>query len=270
AAAIGLLVLAGFATWRRLTAPVVLPPPAVAADSAVQWEDFAGAEACVECHRAQYDVWRTSTHGRAGGSPSRQVVIARFNGVPIRFQNATVIPRIIASGEYQFAVSQPGRLQLVLTVAGVIGGGHMVGGGTQGFMASFPDGTVRFLPFDFIRRESVWFCNTVGRGDRGWIPITPDVPLEACVDWPPQRILGTHSRFSNCQECHGSQIELTAATSGYQTRYRDLRINCDSCHGPGQRAVAGDAHPGPIARGLLPVSCAEGRIAHGLSARGDA
>jgi len=239
-AAAAAIVAGGLLVWRWRTAPIVLPlPRSVAAEPAVPWDDFLGAEACGECHQAQYRVWRTSTHGRAGGVPSREIVIARFNGVPIRFRDATVTPRVTGSGRYQFAVSQPGRPDVVLTVAGVIGGGHMVGGGTQGFVADFPDGTVRFLPFDFIRREGVWFCNTNGRRDEGWIPITPDIPLEACVDWPPQRVLGTDSRFSNCQECHGSQIELRPDTSvrPYETRYKDLRINCESCHGPGRRHV---------------------------------
>ncbi len=234
------LVLGAVLAWRWLWAPVVFPPPrAVAQEPSVQWDDFLGAEACAECHQAEFDVWRASTHGRAGGAPGRDVVIARFNGVPIRFKNATVTPRVTGSAAYQFAVSQPHRPDVVFTVAGVIGGGHMVGGGTQGFVANFPDGTVRFLPFDFIRREGLWFCNTIGRRDQGWIPITPDVPLEACVDWPPQRVLGTHARFSNCQECHGSQIGLEPDTSinGYETRYQDLRINCESCHGPGKRHV---------------------------------
>ncbi len=225
---------------RRLAAPVPLPPPgATVPAEPVRWEDFVGAEACAECHRAQYAAWRTSTHGRAGGAPSRDVVIARFNGVPIRFRDATVTPRVASGGEYQFIVSQPGRENVVLTVSGVIGGGHMVGGGTQGFVSQYPDGTVRFLPFDFIRRESVWFCNTIGRADKGWIPITPGLPIEACVDWPPQRVLGTDARWSNCQECHGSQIELRydSLGKGYATRYRDLRINCESCHGPGRRHV---------------------------------
>jgi Flp pilus assembly protein TadD len=233
------LVAAGLLMWRRQTAPIVLPSPRAVSEPVVQWEDFLGAEACAECHEAQYRVWRASTHGRAGGAPSREIVIARFNGTPIRFRNATVTPRVTAAGEYQFAVSQTGRPEVVLEVSGVIGGGHMAGGGTQGFVTDFPDGTVRFLPFDFIRRESLWFCNTIGRTNEGWIPITPDVPLEACVDWPPQRVLGTHARFSNCQECHGSQIALRPDTpgKGYATRYRDLRINCESCHGPGRRHV---------------------------------
>lgn len=238
-AALGVvLVVGGVLVWRWLSAPLVFPAPRpLAQEPSVPWGDFLGAEACAECHQAQYGVWRSSTHGRAGGAPGRGILIARFDGVPIRFKTATVTPRVATGGAYQFVVAQPGRPEVVLTVTGVIGGGHMAGGGTQGFVADFPDGTIRFLPFDFIRRESVWFCNTIGRGNQGWIPITPDIPLEACVDWPPQRVLGTHPRFSNCQECHGSQVELFADTStnGYETRYKDLRINCESCHGPGRR-----------------------------------
>lgn len=239
----GVIVLAVAAglEWRRLEAPIVLPPPRAAPPGAqVRWADFVGAEACAECHAAEYAAWRGSTHGRAGGAPGKGVVIARFNGAPIRFRDATVVPRVTPQGAYQFVVTQPGRLRAEFTVTGVIGGGHMVGGGTQGFVASQADGTVRFLPFDFSRAAGAWFCNTIGRGNKGWALITPDLPLEACVDWPPQRVLGTDNRFSNCQECHGSQIELSydAQAKGYETRYKDLRINCESCHGPGRRHIA--------------------------------
>jgi tetratricopeptide (TPR) repeat protein len=243
--AAGVIVVAAAAVleWRRLEAPIVLPaPPAARAaqvNPRVQWADFVGAEACAECHAAEYAAWKGSTHAQAGGAPSRDLVIARFNGVPIRFRDATVVPRVTPKGEYQFVVTQAGRPEVALTVTGVIGGGHMVGGGTQGFVGRQPDGTVRFLPFDFSRQASAWFCNTIGRANKGWIPITPELPLEACVDWPPQRILGTDNRFSNCQECHGSQIELSynERTTDYETRYKDLRINCESCHGPGRRHI---------------------------------
>lgn len=221
-------------------APVRLPAPKVVREaSPVRWEDFVGAETCGQCHASQYRLWRSSTHGRAGGAPSRDIVIAPFDGRPIRFSDATVTPRITAAGGYEFTVVQSGRPPVVLKVTGVIGGGHMVGGGTQGFVWEAPDGTLRFLPFDFIRREGVWFCNTIGRYQRGWVPITPELPLEACADWPPQRVVGTDRQFSNCQECHGSQIELQYDTVAkhYRTRYRDLRINCESCHGPGRRHV---------------------------------
>lgn len=219
-----------------------LPPPSRESTSqphdSIRFADFVGSDACASCHRSEYDAWRRSTHGRAGGPPSAERSIADFDGKPIRFADAVVIPSI-REGRYQFEVRQDGRPARVFHVDGVIGGGHIVGGGTQGFVSRFPDGTVRFLPFDFIRREGVWFCNTGTRGRTGYHPITPDMRLAECGDWPPVRILGDEPRFASCQQCHGSQIITTidSASHGYETRYTSLAIDCESCHGPGREHV---------------------------------
>ena len=135
-------------------------------------------------------------------------------------------------------VRQAGSPELTVQVDGVIGGGHMLGGGTQGFVTHVADGTVRFLPFDYSRQLDAWFCNTGTRAERGWAPVTPDMALGDCGDWPPVRILGTHSRFANCQSCHGSQITARLEPgAGVATRWSSLGINCESCHGPARRHV---------------------------------
>ncbi len=220
--------------------PVQLPPPGErTAGPGISLKDFAGAESCRDCHAPEYAAWRRSTHGRAGGLPSRETVIASFDGTPIRFRDAVVTPFVNSRGEYAFRVAQGGGSEVVLTVAGVIGRGHMVGGGTQGFITRWIDGTYRFLPFDFSRHQGVWFCNTVGKADSGWVPITPQLSLAACSDWPPRRVLGTEARFSNCQECHGSGIdlELDPGSRRYFTQIRSFAIDCESCHGPARRHV---------------------------------
>jgi tetratricopeptide (TPR) repeat protein len=246
AVALALVIVAGGAAlaWRGRAADpealVPLPPPTlVASTGGVTRADFAGAESCAGCHATQYAAWKGSTHGRAGGAPSADLVISRFDGTPIRFKDATVTPTA-RGGVYSFTVAQDGRPPRVLRVDGVVGGGHMVGGGTQGFVTRFPDGTLRFLPFDFARRENVWFCNTNSRIDAGWIPITAEIPLAACGDWPPSRVLGDEPRFANCQQCHGSGITLAYDTVArrYETSVRSLAIDCESCHGPGRRHVA--------------------------------
>lgn len=209
---------------------------------------FAGSEACSPCHVEEYEAWALSAHGTAGGPPGPETVIAPFGARPIQFADAIVTPLVDADGNYLFRVEREGRPPLELVVSGVIGRGHMVGGGTQGYMTTFPDGTERFLPFDYSEDADTWFCNTafVGgfwvpgadrarlRADAGWLPISEEMQLTECGDWPPVRILGASRRFANCQNCHGSQIEVEyrAELQRYDTRFTTLRINCESCHGP--------------------------------------
>src|SRR5205085_9396606 len=55
---------------QRPIAAVAMPTP----------DDFAGAESCASCHAEQSAAWARSTHGRAGGAPSAERVIAPFDG----------------------------------------------------------------------------------------------------------------------------------------------------------------------------------------------
>jgi len=210
------------------------PPPRPRPVPATFFKDFVGADACRPCHAEQYDLWAASTHGRAGGLPGEVEVIARFDGKPLAFKDAYVVPEQGADGSLSFTVKQRHGGTEKIAVAAVVGGGHMLGGGTQSFFARFADGTLRFLPFDFIREESVWFAQL--RSDASWAPIDGTLALADLANWPPARILGNTPRFSNCDVCHGSQIQLLPGANGtLQTRFKSLAINCESCHGPGRR-----------------------------------
>ena len=200
------------------------------------FDDFLGSEACAECHHEQYDLWKNSTHANAGGTPALRNVIGQFDGRPRRFKDAIVTPAI-KDQKYIFTVEQKGFDKKVFQVDAVIGGGRLEGGGSQTYFAYFPDGTLRFLPFDFIRKEKIWFGETKGR--QGWIPIGENLSITDLSEWPPSRILGAEQSFNNCQQCHGSQIQTTfnAPAKKYETKYKSLSINCESCHGPGKRHV---------------------------------
>ena len=229
----------------------LLSPPSPTRDSAVQQSNvaatnsFAGSESCAKCHPQQYELWKNSTHGRAGGPPEKSRVIARFDGTPLHFKDAVVTPLINANGEYIFAVEPEGAPKMEIKVDAVVGGGHMYGGGTQSFFEKFPDGTVRFLPFDFIRREGLWFVQL--RRDKSWAPISREISLQTdLANWPPHRVLGTLTEFSNCQNCHGSQIAVAYNPQAhkYDTHFQSLAINCESCHGPGKRHIEIVSRPG--------------------------
>jgi len=201
----------------------------------VQFEDFAGSESCKDCHEKEYNLWINSTHGNAGGDPEKVKIIAKFDGNPLYLKDAVVTPTITAEGEYVFIVNQLDRPERVIRVDAVVGGGHMYGGGTQSFFSKFPDGTLRFLPFDFIREENTWFVQL--KEGSVWTNITREIALDDLLQWEPHRLLGNQEGTSSCQNCHGSQIllEYNPATRRYRTRYTTLQINCESCHGPSRR-----------------------------------
>lgn len=208
-----------------------------AAKEEIKFTDFLGSEACAECHTKQYQLWKESTHGKAGGPPNANVIIGKFDSKPRNFKDATVVPQRTGAGKYVFNLSTQDLPSKIFTVDAVVGGGHMIGGGTQTYFSEFPDGTYRFLPFDFIRKEQVWFGET--NQARGWIPISKDLSINDLSEWPPSRILGAHLLMDNCQECHGSQIQVKFDTEKkkYNTQFKSLSINCESCHGPGRQHV---------------------------------
>ena len=203
------------------------------------FRDFVGAEACRPCHAEQYDLWAASTHGHAGGVPGEPQIdwIARFDGKPLLFKDARVQPAKTDDGRVSFTVKHHDGGSETIEVAAVVGGGHMMGGGTQSFFTRLPDGTLRFLPFDFIREEGVWFAQLAKDGT--WAPIDGSFGLADLANWPPKRILGNAPMFSNCDVCHGSQIQVLPGVNGapMTTRFQSLAINCESCHGPGRRHV---------------------------------
>jgi Flp pilus assembly protein TadD len=225
--------------------PSLLPPTRAATEAKPRFEDFAGSDACARCHQKEFELWKHSTHGRAGGRPGEAKIIARFDGQPLRFKDAVVVPTTNQQGQHIFRVQFEDDTPMEIRAEAAVGGGHMQGGGTQSFFTRFADGTMRFLPFDFIRRENLWFVQL--RRDLTWVPVSRDISLATdLANWPPHRVLGTATEFSNCQQCHGSQISLRydVPNRRYETRYHSLTINCESCHGPGKRHLEIVSQPG--------------------------
>lgn len=255
---LALTPLAIVGLWRKRAAQYwarplpALPRPTSRPRVAFDLADFAGPEPCAECHPRQYAAWRRSVHATAGGSIDSLPVLPTLTGTTMRFADAqaTVEKR---QGRPAFVVRHGDLPEVALRPVAVIGGGHMEGGGTQGFLARFPDGTYRFLPFDYSRQGRTWFCNTIGRTDRGWVPITSTLRLSECTDWPPARVLGDIPRFNNCQGCHGSQVTaaLDSTKGGYATRFTSLSITCESCHGPAGRHLVSVRDSSALARGEL-------------------
>ena len=64
-----------------------------------QLQDFIGSDSCESCHPDQFELWKSSTHGRAGGVPFSSNIKAPFDGKKIElkdvFQEAHRLEHVI-------------------------------------------------------------------------------------------------------------------------------------------------------------------------------
>ena len=222
-----------------------------------QSDQFVGSEACADCHADQFSTWETSTHAKAGGIPSNQRVLAPFDGEKIILQNGWFIP-YKKNNRYYFRAQEDGFSEVRYEVVGVVGGGHLHGGGTQTYFGLFPDGTMRLLPFDYHPGSKTWFFETNDLS--GWVPASESISPRKFSEWPPSRILGLDSEKKNCQQCHGSQIvtSFVSEIGKYETTFTDLSINCESCHGPGKSHISLMEYGEDIIRGYTGIESLKG------------
>lgn len=220
-----------------------LPAYPVVAESTVEASDFAGSEACAACHTDIYQKWKASTHGNAGGDVDEANILGEFDGKPRPYNDAVVTP-YKEGNKYFFKLTTDELPDQVYEVTSVVGGGHMVGGGTQTYFTLFPDGTLRFIPFDYHVTSGQWFGET--SGEEGWIPMDENRKIDKVLEAYPTRALGFFTDRRNCQECHGSQIQavFNYDEKKYETSYTTLQINCESCHGPAKKHIELVSEPG--------------------------
>lgn len=206
-------------------------------DHPVDFNDFMGSKSCAECHELEYERWAQSTHGRAGGRPSEITPVAAFDGKTLHYKDAAVTPVTQNDSTYIFQVARRNEAVKNVEVDAFVGGGHMIGGGTQASFQNFPDGTLRFLPFDYSFSDKTWFSQR--KTDLHWLPIDTSQSLNEQLHWPPKFVMGTAPTLPNCQNCHASQLRLTfkPEIKKYQTQVKTFAINCESCHGPGKRHI---------------------------------
>lgn len=202
-----------------LVAALVLSGLSVtAAESAKnQARDFAacaGSESCRECHRAEYDFWKTSHHALA------ERLVLTTNDQP-----AFVPSRSVKHGDETISVcTNAGQFQIVTLglessrqpwrVERVIGADPLVQ-----FLTPFPGGRYQVHEASYEPKSNQWFYvygddlrhpgefgHWTGRG----------------MNWN-----------SQCAECHNTRLKVNykADTDSYHTTMAEMAVGCEACHG---------------------------------------
>lgn len=199
--------------------------PAVGQLTAHAPAGYVGSQACASCHATTTNDWKGSDHARAMDAATSESVLGDFSGVTIAHFGETAR---FSREDGRFLVETPdkdGRLAS-FTISHTFGFKPL-----QQYLVSFPDGRLQALPW-------AWDTRPAAQGGQRWFHVYGDRNV------PPGDPLHWTGRMQNwnfmCAECHSTAVQkgFDPAANRFETRYSEISVGCESCHGAGAGHIA--------------------------------
>src|SRR5512141_242012 len=229
AAALLLVVLCG--VWLKGRAPSTpqtsVPPPAVGASNVTSGTPpaYVGSQACAGCHQDAFRLWQGSQHAVAMQVADDKTVLGDFNAT--EFRNFGVTTRFFRrDGKYLIRTEGPDGKTGEFEVRHVFGVYPL-----QQYLLELPGGHVQAF-------SVAWDARPAGQGGQRWFHLYPNERIE------PRDELHWTKRQQNwnymCADCHSTDVRkgYDAASNTYATKWSEISVGCEACHGPASEHVA--------------------------------
>jgi predicted CXXCH cytochrome family protein len=186
---------------------------------------FVGTSACAGCHAQAFALWQQSHHRHAMEAADSHSVLGNFSdatydyfGDPSRF--------FTRDGQYFVRTDNAQGNPQTFRVAYTFGYYPL-----QQYLIAFPDGRMQALGI-------AWDARPAAAGGQRWFSLYPDhrVTHEDPLHWT-----GALQNWnSHCAACHSTALEKNyrSVENRYETRWQEVNVGCEACHGPGSRHVA--------------------------------
>lgn len=221
---------------------------------------YVGVGVCGECHPKELEAWRGSHHDLAMREATPETVLGDFadaqleaHGVRSRFYRR--------DGGFSVHTSGPDGELRDYPIRYTFGWYPL-----QQYLVELPGGRLQALGL-------AWDSRPKGQGGQRWIHLYPGEPMDhgSPLHWTAAAQTWNHQ----CADCHSTDLRkgYDPELNVYDTRYAEINVACEGCHGPGVRhtewaraqgaqpakpgeaEVSGAPEAGPVpdaaARGLL-------------------
>ena len=231
------MAAAGLAIWWMLRTPPAMPPvpppPAAGVEAA-----FTGSAACQACHTAEFAAWSGSQHGRAMQHATEATVRGDFNDA--RLVHDGVASRFFRrDGKYFVRTDGPDGKLADFEVKYTFGLEPL-----QQYLVELPGGRLQALAVS-------WDARPKEQGGQRWFRQYPGEKIDHRDE------LHWTKRAQNwnfmCADCHSTAVTKSYDAGGdaFDTRYKEIAVGCEACHGPGSAHVAwAQAKGADAAKGL--------------------
>jgi predicted CXXCH cytochrome family protein len=217
-----LLVAAIWWQQSQRTTAVAIQPADPAPDAALA---YVGSQSCAECHAAEYKLWQTSQHAVAIQVADARTVIGDFSGARLR-QYGVGSEFFRRADKYLVRTDGPDGKTGEFEVRHTFGVYPL-----QQYLVELPGGRVQALPL-------AWDARPKEKGGQRWFHLYPDEEIAHGdeLHWTRRQ---QNWNFM-CADCHSTNVQkqYDAANDSYATRWSEISVGCEACHGPGGRHVA--------------------------------
>jgi Flp pilus assembly protein TadD len=198
---------------------------------------FVGSSACASCHASETSDWKGSQHRAAMAEASQQTVLGDFRGAAFTYAGTR---SVFFARDGKFFVRTDGRDGRLndFEVRYTFGVYPL-----QQYLVAFGDGRLQPLPI-------AWDARAKEDGGQRWFHLYPGehITHNDELHWtrPSQ-----NWNFM-CADCHSTALHKNydATADRFQTRWSEVSVGCEACHGPGSRHLewASQTNPRMAAR----------------------
>jgi len=195
---------------------------------------YTGNTVCADCHEGAAADWHNSHHDLAMQAVSADSVLGDFNNATFTYGGVTTT---FSRQDNQFFVTTD-NAQGALETYPV----HYVFGvyPLQQYLLPMPGGRLQALTIAWDTRPSA-------EGGQRWFHLYPQEQIIAGD--PLHWTSGYFNWNTSCAECHSTDVQkrYDADSDSFNTRFEQIDVGCEACHGPGgehvKRATAGTLQP---------------------------
>ncbi len=181
---------------------------------------FVGKEACIDCHKSEYNSWDHSHHQQAMKIADSTSILGDFNNKTFTHQgvkntffkqgNDFYVNTTDKNGDYQ-------DYKIVYTF-GVTP--------LQQYIVKFPDGAYQCLITAWDTEKNKWFH------------LQPHLELahDEWINWTG----GAMTWNTACADCHSTNLDknFDSNTHTFNTTFSEINVSCEACHGPASNHVS--------------------------------
>lgn len=189
---------------------------------------YVGAAVCAECHQAEFDRWKGSDHDLAMTLATPDTVLGNFDDAQIEAHG--VKSRFFRrDGGYVVQTDGPDGELRDYPIRYTFGWSPL-----QQYLIEFPGGRLQALGL-------AWDTRSPEQGGQRWFHLYPDPDPNAPMDHrnPLHWTAADQTWNYQCADCHSTDLQkrYDAEQKVYDTRYAEINVACEACHGPGARHV---------------------------------